>query len=47
MKLIARLSNEVVTVSGLRTTDGTMGGSLKNVHDHDLRGLVIIVHRND
>ena len=35
------LSKEVVIVSGARTAIGTMGGSLKDVHQHDLGGLVI------
>ena len=35
------LSREVVIVSGARTAIGTMGGSLKDVHQHDLGGLVI------
>jgi len=35
------LSQEVVIVSGTRTAIGTMGGSLKDVHQHDLGGLVI------
>lgn len=34
-------SKEVVIVSGVRTAIGTMGGSLKDVHQHDLGGLVI------
>lgn len=33
--------NEVVIVSGARTAIGTFGGSLKDVHDTDLAGLVI------
>jgi acetyl-CoA C-acetyltransferase len=32
---------EVVIVSGVRTAIGTMGGSLKDVHQHDLGGMVI------
>ena len=32
---------EVVIVSGARTAVGTMGGSLKDVHESDLGGLVI------
>src|ERR1039458_2131263 len=32
---------EAVIVSGVRTAIGTMGGSLKDVHQHDLGGLVI------
>lgn len=35
------LSKEVVIVSGVRTAVGTLGGSLKGVHQHDLGGLVI------
>ena len=35
------LSKEVVIVSGARTAIGTMGGSLKDVHQHDLGGFVI------
>jgi acetyl-CoA C-acetyltransferase len=35
------ISKEVVIVSGVRTAIGTMGGSLKNVHQHDLGGMVI------
>lgn len=34
-------SKEVVIVSGVRTAIGTMGGSLKDVHQHDLGGMVI------
>ena len=32
---------EVVIVSGVRTAIGTMGGTLKEFHQHDLGGLVI------
>jgi acetyl-CoA C-acetyltransferase len=32
---------EVVIVSGVRTAIGTMGGSLKDVHQHTLGGMVI------
>ena len=35
------ISRETVIVSGVRTAIGTMGGSLKDVHQHDLGGLVI------
>ncbi|NVO14805.1 MAG: thiolase family protein [Rhodoplanes sp.] len=35
------LSKDVVIVSGVRTAIGTMGGSLKDVHQHDLGGMVI------
>lgn len=34
-------ANEVVVVSGVRTAVGTMGGSLKDYHQHDLGGKVI------
>ena len=34
-------SEEVVIVSGVRTAIGTMGGSLKDVHQHELGGRVI------
>ncbi|HWR30937.1 MAG TPA: thiolase family protein [Negativicutes bacterium] len=34
-------AKEVVIVSGVRTAVGTMGGSLKDVHQHELGGLVI------
>jgi acetyl-CoA C-acetyltransferase len=34
-------SRETVIVSGVRTAIGTMGGSLKDVHQHELGGLVI------
>jgi acetyl-CoA C-acetyltransferase len=35
------VSEEVVIVSGARTAIGTMGGSLKDVHQHELGGRVI------
>ena len=35
------LAKEVVIVSGVRTAIGTMGGALKDVHQHDLGGMVI------
>jgi acetyl-CoA C-acetyltransferase len=34
-------AKEVVIVSGVRTAIGTMGGTLKEFHQHDLGGLVI------
>ena len=34
-------ATEVVIVSGVRTAIGTMGGTLKEFHQHDLGGLVI------
>jgi acetyl-CoA C-acetyltransferase len=34
-------TKEVVIVSGVRTAIGTMGGTLKEFHQHDLGGLVI------
>jgi acetyl-CoA C-acetyltransferase len=35
------ISDEVVIVSGVRTAIGTLGGSLKDVHQHDLGARVI------
>lgn len=35
------ISKEIVIVSGVRTAIGTLGGSLKEVHQHDLGGSVI------
>ena len=35
------IDTEVVIVSGVRTAIGTMGGTLKEFHQHDLGGLVI------
>ena len=34
-------AKEVVIVSGVRTAIGTMGGTLKDYHQHDLGGKVI------
>lgn len=34
-------SNDIVVVSGVRTAIGTMGGSLKDYHQHDLGAAVI------
>lgn len=33
--------NDIVVVSGVRTAIGTMGGSFKDVHQHDLGAIVI------
>ncbi len=35
------INKEVVIVSGVRTAIGTMGGTLKDFHQHDLGGMVI------
>jgi acetyl-CoA C-acetyltransferase len=35
------INKEVVIVSGARTAIGTMGGTLKDFHQHDLGGIVI------
>ena len=35
------INKEVVIVSGARTAVGTMGGTLKDFHQHDLGGIVI------